>query len=334
MEMRGLTIALMAGLMLVCVTGPGDAATLRSSSMISASTVRLSDIFSGLEPGQDRVLGPGPAPGTSIQVGGQQLIALADQYGVDWEDQSSSASMTITRAGRILDEAYFIALIRKNLPDLGEGPVSIALHDFHPMMVSSDEAEPVVLSDVKWDQRSGWFSSTVYRAHPSGDLTSDSFMLTGVVHATQRVMVFTHSLPAGSVITSADVRMDESYAGHIPSRAVTDESEAEGQTVSRGVVAGAAVIAQDLQRTVLMHKGDPVLISYVAPGLRLSIAGRVLEDAAARQQVRALNEASGMIVSGRVMDSSNVEVELTSHPVPSDPNTMRRLSASLRNPAP
>ncbi|CDG41067.1 MULTISPECIES: flagellar basal body P-ring formation chaperone FlgA [Asaia] len=331
--MRGLTIALI-GLSLIGHSVPGYAATLRNTSIVSSGMVRLSDIFSGLEPGQDRVLGPGPAPGSSIHVSGQQLIAIADQYGVEWEDQSSSSFMTITRAGRILDENYFVSLVRKNLPDLGEGPVSITFHDFHPVTVSADEAEPVVLSDVKWDQRSGWFSSTVYRAHPTGDLATDSFMLTGVVHATQRVIVYTHSMGAGSVVSAADVRVDEAYSGHLPSRAVTDPAEVEGQTISRGVVAGSAVIAQDLQRTVIMHKGDPVMITYVAPGLRLSIAGRVLEDAGAKQQVRALNESSGMIVNGKVTDGSNVEVALTSHPVPSDPITMRRLSASMRNPAP
>lgn len=331
--MRRLAFALI-GLSITCHSVSGYAATLRNASMISSGTVRLSDIFSGLEPGQDRVLGPGPVPGSSIQVSGQQLIAIADQYGVEWEDQSSSASMTITRAGRILDESYFTVLIRKDLPDIGDGPVSISLHDFHPMTVSADEADPVVLSDVKWDQRSGWFSATVYLAHPTGDLTTDSFMLTGVVHATQRVMVYTRSLAAGSVVSTADVKLDEAYSGHLPSRAVTDPVEVDGQTLSRGVVAGSAVIAQDLQRTLVMHKGDPVMITYVAPGLKLSIAGRVLEDAGARQQVRALNEASGMVVSGRVTDGSNIEVALTSHPVPSDPNTMRRFSASMRNPAP
>ncbi|WP_148301386.1 hypothetical protein [Asaia prunellae] len=198
---------LAAALLLLTVPSLSYAATLRHTTMIASDTVRLSDIFLGLEEGQDRILGAGPAPGRSIEVSGQQLIAIADQYGVDWEDQSASASMTITRAGRLLDEAYFDALIRKNLPELGEGPISITLRDFHPLTVSTNELDPVILSDVKWDQRSGWFSSTVYRAHPTGDLASDSFMLTGVVHATQRVLVYARALPAGSVLTAADTRM-------------------------------------------------------------------------------------------------------------------------------
>ncbi|WP_148301385.1 flagella basal body P-ring formation protein FlgA [Asaia prunellae] len=61
----------------------------------------------------------------------------------------------------------------------------------------------------------------------------------------------------------------------------------DGLSVTRGVVAGAAVVMQDLQRSLVMHKGDPVMITYTAPGLKLAIAGRAMEDAGIRQQIKA-----------------------------------------------
>ncbi|GAA4491633.1 flagellar basal body P-ring formation chaperone FlgA [Gluconacetobacter tumulicola] len=307
------------------------AATLRNAAIITSGTVRLSDLFADLEPGQDRPLGPGPAPGASIQVGGAQLIAIADEYGVDWLDQSPSAMATITRASRILDQAYFADLIRQNLPDLGNGPVSIDLRDFHPMMVAPDDPKPVVLSDVKWDQRSGWFSATAYRGQPTGDITRDSFMLTGVIHAARRLLVYAHALPAGSVISASDVQLDESYAGHIGSRAFTNEADIDGMTVTRGVVAGSAVLDQDLHRTVLMHKGDPAVITFAAPGVHLTATGRALEDGGAGQYVHILNLSSSMIVTGRVVSASEIEVEAGSNPVPSDSNTLRHLTTSSRD---
>lgn len=311
----------------------GGAATLRNATVIASGTVRLSDLFADLEPGQDQVLGPAPAPGASIQVGGGQLMAIADQYGVDWLDRSPSAMATITRAGRILDKTFFSELVRKNLPDIGSGPVSVALVNFHPIMVAPDDPRPIVLSDVDWDQRSGWFSATAYRSQPTGDATQDSFLLTGTVHAARRVLVFAHALPAGAVLSASDLQMDDAYTGHIASRAFTDAGDVDGMTLTRGVVAGEAVLDQDLHRTVLMHKGDPVLVAFTAPGVHLTATGRALDDGGAGQYVRALNLASGMIVTGRVTNASEIEVEAGSGAVRSDPGVLRRLTASARDDA-
>ncbi|MFS3135730.1 flagellar basal body P-ring formation chaperone FlgA [Gluconacetobacter sacchari] len=304
------------------------AATLRGATVIASGTVRLSDLFADLEPGQDRPLGPGPAPGASIQVGGGQLLAIADEYGVDWLDQSPSATATITRAGRVLDQDYFAGLVRQNLPDLGDGPVSIELRDFHPIIVAPDDKKPIVLSDIKWDQRSGWFSATAYRGQPTGDITRDSFLLTGVIHAARRLLVYAHALPAGSVLSASDAQMDDSYAGHITSKAFTNEADIDGMTLTRGVVAGAPILDQDLQRTVLMHKGDPAVITFTAPGVHLTATGRALEDGGAGQYVHILNLSSNMIVTGRVISASEIEVAAGSNPVPSDSNALRRLTSA------
>jgi len=58
--MNRLPLALMA--LCVCFAY-GEAATLRPNTTLRASTVRLSDLFDGIEGKADRVLGPGPGPG-------------------------------------------------------------------------------------------------------------------------------------------------------------------------------------------------------------------------------------------------------------------------------
>ncbi|MBB2203621.1 flagellar basal body P-ring formation chaperone FlgA [Gluconacetobacter takamatsuzukensis] len=317
---------------MVVQTATPQAATLRSATVITSETVRLSDLFADLEPGQDRPLGPGPAPGASIQVGGGQLLAIADEYGVDWLDQSPSAMATITRAGRMLDQTFFAELVRQNLPEIGNGPVAIELQDFHPFVVATDDPKPVVLSDVKWDQHSGWFTATAYRGRPVGDITQDSFMLTGVIHATHRVIVYARSLPSGTVLSASDVRMNDAYAEHLASKTFTNAAEVEGLTLTHGVVAGEAVSDQDVQRTILLHRGDPVLIAFTAPGLHLTATGRALEDGGASQYARVLNLMSHMIITGRVVSASEVEVEPGSGGVPSDSAGMRSLAAAALAP--
>ncbi|WP_338333327.1 flagellar basal body P-ring formation chaperone FlgA [Acetobacter sp. LMG 32666] len=331
MSLRAAILPLLAAVLAVLPPVVCSAATLRTATTVTSDSVRLSDLFMDLDQGQDRVLGPAPLPGNSFVVGGRQLLAIADQYGVDWMDQSASAQATITRAGRVLDRDFFINLVKRSLPDLGEGPITVELGDFHPMTVAADDPKPVVLSDVDWDQKSGRFSATAYRSHPLGDITQDSFLLTGVVHAAQRVLVYTHSLSAGTVVSAADVRVDDAYTGRTGAKAYTSDADVAGMTLLHSVVVDEPVLERDLRRTVVMHKGDPIMLSYTSPGLRLSATGRALEDGGVGQYVHALNLASKMILTGRVINGSEVEVDATSGAVPSDGNALRRLSASSRS---
>ncbi|MCP1241658.1 flagellar basal body P-ring formation protein FlgA [Acetobacter lambici] len=331
MSLRAAILPLLAAVLAVLPPVVCLAATLRTATTVTSDSVKLSDLFMDLEAGQDRVLGPAPLPGNSFVVGGRQLLAIADQYGVDWMDQSASAQATITRAGRVLDRDFFINLVKRSLPDLNEGPVTVELGDFHPMTVAADDAKPVVMSDVDWDQKSGRFSATVYRSHPLGDITQDSFLLTGVVHAAQRVLVYTHSLSAGTVVSAADVRVDDAYTGRTGSKAYTSDTDVEGMTLLHSVVVDEPVLERDLRRTIVMHKGDPIMLSYISPGLRLSATGRALEDGGTGQYVHALNLASKMILTGRVINASEVEVDTTSGAMPSDGNALRRLSSSSRS---
>lgn len=306
------------------------AATLRSATVITSNTVRLSDLFADLEPGEDRVIGPAPAPGASIHVGGGQLIAIADQFGVDWIDQSPSALATITRAGRLLDKEFFVEFVRRSLSDGGTDPLSVDLVDFHPLMVAPDDPKPVTMSDVSWDQRSGRFSATIYRTHPTGDVTQDSFMLTGTVHAAQRVLVFARALSADTVLSSSDVRVDDAYVGRLSDGVMTDAGGIEGMTLMHNVVAGQPVLDRDLHRSVVMHKGNPILIAFTVPGIHLAATGRALEDGGDGQYVHALNVGSGMIVTGRVTSASEIQVDSRSTAVPSNSNALRLLTASAR----
>ncbi len=330
MSVRGGIAALIVAGSMVYSMPLTEAATLKTASAITASTVRLSDLFSDLEPGQDRVLGPAPAPGTSIQVGGAQLLAIADQYGVDWIDQSASAQVTITRAGRVLDKDYFINLVRQNLPDASGEPVSVDLIDFHPIAVSPDDPKPVTLSDLNWDPRSGRFTATIYRTQTTGDSTQDSYLLAGTIHAARRVLVFSHALQSGSVVSMADGTMDYANTGRAQDRTYTDEADIDGMTLTHSVMAGDAVQERDLHRTVVVHKGDPVLIVFTAPGLHLTASGRAIEDGGKGQYVRVLNLASNMIVTGRPNNASEVVVEAGSSGMPSDAATLRRLTTSSR----
>lgn len=74
-----------------------NAATLKPFSALPGSIVHLSDIWDGVK--DDKPLGPAPAPGGRITVPAAQLVAIARQFGVDWQPGSSGDRAILERPG-------------------------------------------------------------------------------------------------------------------------------------------------------------------------------------------------------------------------------------------
>ncbi|MDF7673435.1 flagellar basal body P-ring formation chaperone FlgA [Acetobacteraceae bacterium ESL0709] len=319
LRLKGALFFLIVFAITIFSLGSCFAATLRNSVEVLGDRVSLSDLFDGLEPGQDRVIGPAPAPGKSIQIGGYQLIAIADQYGIEWEDQSSTASLTLKRAGHVLGRDYFADLVRKSISlDREQGGFFVDIDSFKPVVTDVREENPVTLSDINWDKKTGKFSATAYLSHPTGDKMIDSFALRGTIKVRQPVIVYNASHQAGYIMQGNDMHVEPDYSGKMPlsSQALPDQDNIIGMSLSHAVVAGEPVLATDLRRVTLVHQGDPVLITYDSPGIRLTATGRALEDGGSGQFIHALNLGSKMIVQGKVLSSGEVRVDASSTAIP------------------
>lgn len=311
--------------------GPLQAATLQSSGTVKGGKVYLSDVFEGLRSGQDKLLGPAPPPGKSITIGGAQLIALADQYGVDWDDQSSTATLVLTSAGRLLGRDYYTNLIKKMLvPEGNAAGYAVELNNFTPVTVGPEDEDPMTVSNLDWDRKTGKFSAMAALTHPSGNPNMDNIMLRGVIRPVQPVVVYSHTMPVGHIIEQGDMRVDQSYSGPVPplTRALPGIDSMEGMALARTVAEGQLVQGSDLRRAVLVHQGDPVLIVYKAPGLRLTATGRALEDGGSGQFVHALNVGNRMILTGKVTAGGEVRVDAASNAIAMDSKEARRLGIS------
>ena len=80
-----------------------------------------------------------------------------------------------------------------------------------------------------------------------------------------------------------------------------------------------------------MTEGGRIRLAERATGRHLSAAGGGVEDGGAGGYGEALKLASKMILTGRVVNGSEMEVDTTSGAVPSDGNALRRLSSSSRS---
>lgn len=302
-----------------------EAATLRPSGTIKGGSIYLSDIFADLRPGQDRVLGAAPDPGKSIYIGGTQLIAFADQYGVDWDDQSSSSSLTLTRVGHKVNKSEYEALVKKLFTQQqASGPVTVYADEFPSLIVPENEDDPLKIEHFEWDRDSGKFTAKVM---PTQSLTGESYPLKGTIRMAQAVLVYAHSLPSGHILQDSDMVVDQNFSKDIPVGAMNlpEPGQIVGMALVRGVVAGGAVQTTDLRKANLIHHGDPTLISYSVPGIRLTATGRALEDGGSGQYVHVLNLGNHMILTGKVIGTAEVRVDASATAIAPDTDEAKRL---------
>lgn len=284
-----------------------EAATVKGNVIIQRSDVKLSDLFDGLDPGEDKILGPAPPPGQTIEVGGGQLIAIADEYGVDWAEQSSVAVVHITRAGKSVDKGVFVKILRQkmNLKD----NVAIKISDFNNVIVPATDDDPIEISDIYLDEKTGHFSATVKRTHPIGDINKDSFLLNGIIYNKHVILCFTHAMSSGDIISTSDVKLSDNYDGNYSSHTVTDPEDIEGLSLKKNVSPGEVVQIDDFQKTLSIKKGDSVLIMFKAQGLHLTAMGKALEDGARGKMIHVVNSTSNMIINAKVVSAGEVEVQ-------------------------
>ena len=222
-----------------------DAAMLRPFTQIDSATVHLADLFDDLGAAGDRVLGAAPAPGARIVVPAPQLAAIARDYDVAWRPASGGEQAIIERRGDVISRAAQAACLRRSLAECGAPAESDILSpDLQPVMVPRGSDVTPEISDVTYEAQSGRFSATLtiaagdmpaiekrvagqvvpmthtvmaaHRLMPGSTLAQGDVQLARVrlssLHGAAPVlaeavagMTLRHDVPAGAVLTSADL---------------------------------------------------------------------------------------------------------------------------------
>nr|WP_294914369.1 flagellar basal body P-ring formation chaperone FlgA [uncultured Neokomagataea sp.] len=294
-------------LVLLLFMGQVQAATLRPSANIEHERIRLSDLFFGLNPGQDVEIGDAPALGQHYTVGGDQLTAIAAQFAVDWPDASPSVSVTLTRAARWVTEDDVLPLVRQALILPEHAEIDVTLENFKPLPVPVKDQEPLVLVQLEHPGRGEHFTAR-FRVPGHVGTQGTMFTVSGKVQANIRAVILRRSVRAGETLFAEDVTMGLVPFGEVPDDALVAEDDAVGLMVRNSEHAGAVLSAPQLLRPQMVHRGSPVVVSYHGPNVNLTVSGTVLEGGSKGDMVHVYNAASQMILTGRVMGRSAVDV--------------------------
>ena len=317
-------ILLLAGCTVLSST---SAATLRTNVNVDHPRVRLSDLFADLGKGQDTEIGDAPALGASYVVGGPQLTAIAAQFGVDWPDASPLVSTTVTHAARMITVDDVLPVIRQGLELPSEARVEIALTGFKPVAVPvADQAAPTILHIDRPSHGSEHFTARLEVSSASGGQRT-AFNVSGTVTMEIRAVTLRHAMHLGQPILPEDVTITFIRIGLIPDDALQSPEDAIGLE-ARGVLAvGQVLSVSELAHPQLVHRGSPVVATFSGPSLHLTVSGTVLEAGGKGDTVHVYNASSRMVLTGRVVDRTEVEVIPGIMPLSADNRTHQQTTS-------
>lgn len=314
--MRTFPIALLLLASLTSHAAAASAATakLRPFGILVGPVVRLSDLFDGLGAAGRQVLGPGPAPGQQITVPAAQLAAIASEFGVDWRPRSPGEQAVLERPGRPLRRHEVEPPLHEALLAAGAPRDSrVLLPNFSPPDVPPGAAVELAIKQLDYDRSSGDFSAVL--AISASGMDPEELAISGRAEPTLSIIVASHVLMPGMILTAADLKPADVPAGSFAGRVASTDAQAVGMEIHRAVAAGDPLPLSDLSRPPLVKRGQRILIALDAPGLTLTEQGEALQSGARDDSVRVLNTVSHAILLGTVIGPGEVSVPLGSLPL-------------------
>ncbi len=305
-----LTLAALAA----AATASTEAATLKPMTTLHAPLVRLSDLFDGAGRNADRVLGPGPSPGSRIVIEARQLAAIARSFGVDWRPAFAAERAVLDRPGRPLARAEAMGALSAALVSAGApADAEIEIAAFDPPMVPADGAVAPIVTQLDYDGATGRFTAQLSLAGDGVDATA--WRVTGSAQPMLEVAVAASRLLPGTVLSAADLRMARMPAARVPTGAVLRIENAVGKQLRIQAAPGTPLPLSDLVVPTLVHRDARVLMLAEGPGLALSAGGRALENGAAGEHIRVLNPTSRAVLDAVVIGEGRVRVDPEAPPL-------------------
>lgn len=315
--MRGLkarAVLLFAGILSCIDASAAIAASLRARVEVPGENVRLSDLFAGLQVGQDCDIGPAPAPGKRITVPPAQLAAIASEFAVDWMPGSGYQSVTIDRPARLVTQSEILSVLKPAL--LADGmpqDSNIALSAFVSPMLSKQQNGAPEIQSLDYEPHTGRFSASLLFA--AADTDPVSLRVVGIAAEQTNMLALTHTLPAGTVLAASDLHVIRVSRNMAHDNSLTDADEVVGLSLRRTVAEDVPLLREMLARPIMVERGRPVVLKLEGAGLNLTAAGTALESGASGDRIRVVNPLSRAVLVGLIIGSGQVQIDPGTTPV-------------------
>ncbi|WP_019646476.1 flagellar basal body P-ring formation chaperone FlgA [Novispirillum itersonii] len=286
--------------------------TLRRATAISGDVVRVGDLFQSTTgkalPQERETVMAAPLVGAPIILDAVRLSDIAKRFGLIWTPGQANESATLTRETTTIGSTEIIAVLRQDLVARGmseDAEVELT-SGLQTATIAAGEMGNIAVVDANFDRRTGRFAALVQTGSGNGD--TKKLRLAGRAVDTITVPVLSRALGRKDVIQVEDIQWTRMRSTELRDGTILDPERLIGQTAKRPLRAGDQLMLQDIERTVVVTKGQPVVMELVTPYMRLSANGVALEPGGVGDVVQVRNPQSNKVVSGVVTGAHQVRV--------------------------
>lgn len=303
--------ALIFATVVAVVIYPHSAAaiSLRDKTIISDTTIKLSDIFAGLPEHKDKVLGPAPLPGKDMVLNAKTLLRIAVALDLPWRPAHAGEHVVLSRAATLIDQGLIEDALKMELSAQGVGgDYQIAFTGpLSEIILPMDKDASIEVQSINFrDSDQSRFDAVLVA--PSKEAPLETIRVNGVIERMVKVPVLRKTLRQGNIIGNRDIDMVSISERSLDRDTAIHTNDLVGMTPRTILIEGKPVKLNDLQAPQIIERGDVVVMNYNSIGMSLTAQAKALENGAKGDVIRVSNLSSSKTLTAVVTGQREVTV--------------------------
>lgn len=130
------------------------------------------------------------------------------------------------------------------------------------------------------------------------------------IAARTSIVIVQGPLPRGTLLTAANVRLEQRALHELPPQSLASLDQVLGQELARAVSSATVATPSLLQMRDMVSKGQDVVILAQGANIQVKMAGVALQKGQLGERINVQNSSSGRTVQAVILDGATVQVQL------------------------
>jgi flagella basal body P-ring formation protein FlgA len=262
---------------------------------ITGEAITLGDIFNNVENNADFVLAPAPRPNETLIWDAKTLRRIVQSFDLN-KRLSATDQVKIRRLATFISREDLENAIATALADEGvSGPVALDFVGGEPeIILPYNETAILKVKEASYNA-----SRETFSAHVSvGEASSHHF--TGIVHGLVDIPVLKTPVMRGDIISKNMITTMQVREDSLTDATLLSAEDLAGMTPRRVLRANTPIIMSELNRPVMVKRGDLVTMELNSGPIRVTAIAKAMENGTKGDIIRLVNMDSNRTLEAEV----------------------------------